>query len=89
VSNIDQLLASIARLEGRPQNERGAITPTEARQALIKIGGAALRGDIDQALREERLLYLRALRAVAAGAKDAKQIATIAVNAADLEYDRG
>jgi hypothetical protein len=61
----------------------------EVQRALIRIGSAARCGDIDSALRDERMLHLKALQAIAGGAKDAQRIAATALLSTDLQFDRG
>lgn len=85
MSRLESLLR--ASLSLHEQDSRG-ITLEEARQRLIRVGSAAARGDIDSAVREERDLFLRALRVCAVGGRDAQRIAAVAVLCTEFEYDR-
>ena len=64
-------------------------TVTDAQRALIRIGSAARRCELETALREEHLLFLRTIQAIAAGSKDAQLLAATALQSKDLTFDRG
>lgn len=89
MSDLESLLRASLNLnsKGLEQDGRG-ITLEEARKRLVRVGGAAARGELETAAREERDLFLRALRVCAVGGRDAQRIAAVAVLCTEFEYDR-
>lgn len=87
MSQLEALLRASLRIYGRDAED--ALTVDEARKMLVRIGSAAERGDLDSARMDERTLFLKTLRAIAAGSRDAQRLASIAILTCEFQFDRG
>jgi hypothetical protein len=66
------------------------VTDDEVKQRLIRIGSAAMRGDIRSAQLDEQRLHLDVLRAIATrSVSSPSKLAALAASTAELVFDRG
>jgi hypothetical protein len=87
VSQLEQLLRASLRLH-ESDKVQDDLSLDEARKWLVRIGSAAERGDLDSARMDERMLFLKTLRAIAAGCKDPQRLASVAILATELRFER-
>lgn len=87
MSNLESLLRASLRLH-EPDGAQDELTIDDARKLLVRIGSAAERGDLDSARIDERQLFLKTLRAIAAGCKDPQRLASVAILVTEFQFDR-
>lgn len=85
-SQLENLLRASLGLHA--DNAQDEFTLNEARKWLVRIGSAAERGDLDSARMDERMLFLKALKAIAAGSRDAQRLASIAILTCEFRFER-
>lgn len=62
--------------------------PHHIHQRLIAVGGAAKRGELAEAQRQEHELFYSTLVAIRDGQGDPKLLATLALRSTELEFER-